>query len=265
MSYLQGLDPAFTPESTKRGILWDSLQHNAVLYSFEELGYTTISFATGFPWNELEDADLYMTPDSFSVGMTEFEVLFMNTTLARHANDLGWIDTAEITGQNFRDRTLNVFDKIDDIARMPEPTFAHIHLISPHPPFVFGPNGEPTSPADFWNENEEYPAKLYAKGYQNQLTFINNKMLEAVDTILANSQTRPVIVIQGDHGPWLQTKEKRMRILNAYYLPGHQEQLHPDITPVNTFRLVFDSYFGGNLICSRCFLLLAGSQTVRVH
>jgi len=51
--------------------------------------------------------------------------------------------------------------------------------------------------------------------------------------------------LQGDHGPWLQTKEKRLWVLNAYYLPGQDDKLYPTITPVNTFRLLFNSYFGG--------------------
>lgn len=245
MSYLQGLDPAFEAGSIRRRVLWDSLKHSAARYNFTSMGYKTIGFATGFAWNELEDADVFYTPDSFSVGMTEFEVLFMQTTLARHANELGWVDSDQIMGQNFRDRTLNVFERMDDIARMPEPTFAYIHLISPHPPFVFGPNGEPTYPPDFWNEDREYPPDLYAKGYQNQLTFLNKKMLEALDTLLAESETPPIIIIQGDHGPWLQPREKRFWILNAYYLPEGNEGLYPSISPVNTFRLVFNSYFGG--------------------
>jgi hypothetical protein len=245
MAYLQDLDPAFSPDSIKRARLWDSLKHSAARYNFESLGYKTIGFATGFPWNELEDADIFYTPDSVSMGLTEFELLFLRTTLARYANDLHWIDPDQIEGQNYRDRTMNVFNKVDDIARNPSPTFAYIHLISPHPPFVFGPNGDPTNPADFWNKNREYPADLFAKGYQNQLTFLNKKMIEAVDKILANSETPPVIVIQGDHGPWLQTNPNRMKILNAYYLPGHNDKLYPAITPVNTFRLIFDSYFGG--------------------
>ena len=33
--------------------------------------------------------------------------------------------------------------------------------------------------------------------------------------------------------------------MNAYYLPGHNDKLYPTITPVNTFRLIFDTYFGG--------------------
>ncbi len=245
MMYLQDLDPSFSPDSIKRAKLWDSLKHSAARYNFENMGYKTIGFATGFAWNELEDADIFYTPDSISMGMTEFEVLFLRTTLARYVNDLHWIDPDQIEGQNFRDRTMNVFNKIDDIARNPAPTFAYIHVISPHPPFVFGPNGAPTNPADFWNKNHQYPADLFAKGYKNQLTFVNKKMLEAVDTIIANSETPPIIVIQGDHGPWLQTNPNRMKILNAYYLPGHTDRLYPAITPVNTFRLIFDSYFGG--------------------
>lgn len=246
MMYLQDLDPSFTPDSIKRKILWDALKHSAARYNFESMGYKVIGFATGFAWNEMEDADIFYTPGAFSAGLSEFEVLFLRTTLARYVDELGWFDPDQIMGQNFRDRTMSVFDKMDDIARMPEPTFAYVHVISPHPPFVFGPNGEPTNPADFWNEKRLYPADLYAKGYQNQLTFLNQKVLEAVDTILANSDTPPIIVFQGDHGPWLQTNEKRMRIFNAYYLPGQEDKLYPTISPVNTFRLIFDSYFGGD-------------------
>lgn len=246
MSYLQGLDPAFVPESIRRRVLWDALKHSAVRYNFESLGYKTVGFATGFSWSELEDADVFYTPPPFSAGLSEFETLFMRTTMALHAQDLGWLDADQIMGQNFRNRTLLVFDKIDDIARMRMPTFAYIHIISPHPPFVFGPNGERTDPPDFWNEQRLYPPDLYAKGYQNQLTFLNKKLLEAVDTLIAESDTPPIIILQGDHGPWLQPKNKQFWILNAYYLPGHKDVLYPTISPVNTFRVIFDAYFGGN-------------------
>jgi hypothetical protein len=35
-----------------------------------------------------------------------------------------------------------------------------------------------------------------------------------------------------------------MTILNAYYLPGEESRLYPTITPVNTFRIILDAYFG---------------------
>ena len=245
MMYLQELDDDFKPESTARRVLWDSLKHSAVRYNFESMGYTTVNFATGFAWNELEDADVFLSPPPFSSGLSEFEGLFLRTTLARYINDWGWVDPDAVMGQSFRDRFNNIFDHVDDLARMKEPTFAYIHVISPHPPFVFDPEGNPTYPPNFWNENRQYPPDLYEKGYVNQLQHLNAEVLAAVDTILAESETPPVIIFQGDHGPWLQPKNKRMWILNAYYLPGHNDELYPTITPVNSFRLIFNAYFGG--------------------
>jgi hypothetical protein len=186
-----------------------------------------------------------MRPPAISSGMTEFEGLFMRTTLARYAQDWGWVDPDYLLGVSFRDRFNYVFNSIDDITRMPEPTYSYIHLISPHPPFVFDPNGNPTYPPDFWNDQRMYPADLYEKGYVNQLQYLNKKMLQAMDTILNNSKVPPIIIIQGDHGPWLQPNDKRMWNLTAIYFPNHKDKLYPTITPVNIFRLVFDTYFGG--------------------
>jgi hypothetical protein len=246
MMYLQDLDDTFKPENINRRKLWDSLKHSAVRYNFESMGYKTVNFATGYAWNELEDADVFFAPPPFTSGLTDFEGLFLRTTFARYAQDFGWVDPDAVLGQVFRDRFNNIFDNMDDIANMPESTFAYVHVISPHPPFVFDPEGNPTKPQDFWNEQRLYPYAMYTKGYTNQLTWLNKKTLEAIDTLLAESDTPPIIILQGDHGPWLQPKDRKMWILNAYYLPGHNDKLYSTITPVNTFRIVFNLYFGGN-------------------
>lgn len=246
LSYLPDLDPKFSnPQSTARSHLWKTLKHNTVRYQLESMGYKTISFANGFPWSELDDADLFLTPPPFSSGMTEFETLFMGTTLARLAQDFGWVDLDQINGQNFRDRDLLIFNSIEDVAQMQGPKFVYVHLILPHPPFVFGPDGTYTNPADFWNEKKLYPAIKFKAGYTNQTAFVNGKLLEMIDTILAESQNPPVIILQGDHGPWLQPNPQHFFILNAYHLPGHNDELYPTISPVNSFRLVFNAYFGG--------------------
>jgi hypothetical protein len=89
------------------------------------------------------------------------------------------------------------------------------------------------------------------------LEFINRKMLATIDGILANSESPPIIIVQGDHGPGTQTNydswEKtclyeRYSILNAYYLPGvEKDSLPVDLSPVNSFRLILNTYFNGQL------------------
>ncbi|HEY2981516.1 MAG TPA: sulfatase-like hydrolase/transferase [Anaerolineales bacterium] len=245
MSYLQGLDGEFVPDNIGRLTLWDSLKHSAVRRNFENLGYKIVNFASGFAFIELRDADAFLSPPPLASGFTEFEGLFVGTTLARHLKDLGWLDPDALLAQNFRDRFQFIFSSMHRLAAMPEPTFAYIHVMSPHPPFVFGPDGEPTDPAEFWNEKRLYPAALYAQGYQNQTTYLDKRLLEAIDTLLAESPQPPVIILQGDHGPWVQPNPQHFMILNAYYLPGHMDRLYPQISPVNTFRMVFDAYLGG--------------------
>lgn len=245
MEYLQELDEAFTPKSIARRVLWDSLTHSAVRYNFESMGYETVGFETGFAWLDLTDADHFLSPPPISSGMTEFEALFLRTTAARYVQDLGLVDPDYLLGVGFRDRFNFIFNSIDGISKDQKPTFSYIHVISPHPPFVFDAEGNPTYPPDFWNDKGLYTPDLYQKGYVDQLQHLNNTMLDAIDTIVANSEVPPIIIIQGDHGPWMQPKEKRFLNLTAIYFPGHKDKIYSTISPVNIFRLVFNTYFGG--------------------
>jgi hypothetical protein len=93
----------------------------------------------------------------------------------------------------------------------------------------------------------------YVHGYVEQLIFINSRMREVIHEILMNSDNPPIIVIQGDHGPgsrfnWNSPDDDGLRerfgILNAYYLPGiAPSELYDKISPVNSFRFIFNQYF----------------------
>ena len=95
------------------------------------------------------------------------------------------------------------------------------------------------------------------KAYTNQATYINSLTLKMVKKILAESDTPPIIIIQGDHGPgayldWTSKANSNMKdrfsILNAYYLGGQKSDiLYPSISPVNTFRVVLNEFFGTHL------------------
>jgi hypothetical protein len=74
--------------------------------------------------------------------------------------------------------------------------------------------------------------------------FINNRILPILQTLISQSPNPPVIIVQGDHGV---RDQNRLKNLSAFYLPGDgKEKLYPNITPVNTFRIVFNTYFGTN-------------------
>jgi len=78
--------------------------------------------------------------------------------------------------------------------------------------------------------------------------YISSQMAQIIPRLIANSATPPIIVIQGDHGPTVASSPRsRMSNLNAYYLPGVDASIYPSITPVNTFRVIFNKYFGQNL------------------
>ena len=104
-----------------------------------------------------------------------------------------------------------------------------------------------------WNRSEiRYGNRIYPG--QELLIFINKKVRETIDTILANAKSPPVIIIFGDHGPrselnWEDVDRtnhhESMSVLNALYLPGvDNDLLRPGLSPVNTFRIVFNEYFG---------------------
>jgi hypothetical protein len=244
MEYLQNLNDEFTPGNADRTQLWASILHSTVVYELESIGYRTVAFSTGFAFTEITSVDTYLVPSLVWSAMNEFETLFIRTTLARHLEDLGLINLTQIDGKRYRERTRLVFNSMTRLARMPGPKFVFIHLIPPHPLFVFGPDGTITDPAPFMDVNGIYAQKDYYRGYRNQAEYISGQLEKAVATILSESNTPPIIIIQGDHAPWLQTGSDQFKILNAYYLPGHNDLLYPSISPVNTFRLIFDTYLG---------------------
>lgn len=248
MTYLTSeLDPRINPKSLARSPLWNLIRDSAVMAYARERGYRTVAFATGFPWSEWDHADAFFAPDPLEGTMTEFESLLLDTTAFSALEDEELVDLQDVQFGRYRERTQLALETLPSLPEMDlgGPKFVFAHLIIPHPPFVFAEDGSPADALSFLNEKEQYPADKYAKGYVMQLQFINREMTRIVKEIIARSKTPPVIILQGDHGPWLQPRDRRLTILNAYYLPGHADAVFETITPVNTFRLVFDLYMGG--------------------
>lgn len=248
MDYLDNLELGFSQGSADRSDLWPLLRHGKVREILEGYGYKVIAFETGYYWIQWEDADIYLSlPKASTIasifrvgGFSSFESLLVKTTLLRIFLDTTMImdildlflpDT-EYHEKVVRERTLFVLDQLhpDKVPDIPGPKFIYAHIVAPHPPYVFGPDGR------FAEHGEEFT-------YTDQVTYINDRILTIVKEIIDSSETKPIIILQGDHGLEFNQAE-RLGILNAYYLPQEGNQhLYPSITPVNTFRFIFNQYF----------------------
>lgn len=150
--------------------------------------------------------------------------------------------------------------RIKEASTMSRRKFVFAHILLPHDPFVFSADGP-----------LEHPAPDSKKAYLEQLQYTNRLAQDVVETILANSQRSPIIVIQADEGPYLREDDKarspedklwiRTSILNAYHLPdGGEKELYPTISPVNTFRVILRHYFNIPLPLLKDTVFIWGSK-----
>jgi hypothetical protein len=237
MDYLQNLSDSFRPDTGEFQTLFKYLDQNAVRESVTNMGYETVAFASGFPWVGWQNADVFIAPPDGP--MTEFEGLLLQSTYAHLLDNTPIVDYDEEFAERFRVRTRLVLGSFDRLASEPGPKFVFIHLILPHPPYAFDENGN-SVPAGQSSDPK--------KGYLDQVKFANKAILPALKTLIEKSKTPPVIILQGDHGPLLEDDlDAEVKNLNAYYLPKGSEMLYPTISPVNSFRIVFNTYFGTHL------------------
>ncbi|MGE5457286.1 MAG: hypothetical protein ACM3RX_02920 [Methanococcaceae archaeon] len=123
--------------------------------------------------------------------------------------------------------------------------FVYAHLLLPHFPYFFDHNGKLTPFIDAYSTGDQ-------QRYLEQLRFTNKLITDCIETILRNSKSKPIIIIQGDHGfRFLQNKDQlaeSFSILNAYLFPDNDySSLYDSISPVNTFRVMLNKYFGTKL------------------
>lgn len=124
-----------------------------------------------------------------------------------------------------------------------EPFFLFAHLLQPHPPHVWHADcsTRPTRwQATYWRD---------PGAFAGTVACLNQRLTTAVDAIV-DKDPHAIIAIQGDHGAafgefdWHEMSDRdlaqRMPVLSAIRLPTRcRDSVPDDLTPVNTFRLVF--------------------------
>lgn len=131
------------------------------------------------------------------------------------------------------------------------PVYVFAHFLLPHGPYGFATDGRCLT-------LEESIRRGDRQGYIDQVAYANRIIREIVTTLQSQDGPAPIIIIQADEGPfpnrdygvpWQDATVEELRIksgiMNAYYFPNRDYgALRPDITPVNSYRVIFNAYFG---------------------
>ncbi|MEW6086159.1 MAG: hypothetical protein AB1607_16340 [Chloroflexota bacterium] len=254
LDYIQNLAPDLNAEDVD---FWVKpyLLESKVRTQLETLGYKTVAFYNGFPVLEWKNADYYLNTGErnaikfrISATVTPFEELFLNTTLFRAFIDLRLAGAEVSSDPTRREVILYTLETLPQIPNISGAKFVYAHLILPHPPFVFGPNGEETANSEKGlNDITLYEDEAMRAAFRDQTLYTNQRLIPILRSIIEESSVPPIIVLESDHGPTAYGgAQNRMANFMAYYLPGTDpaEIFYPSITPVNTFRVVFNTYFG---------------------
>jgi hypothetical protein len=258
MNFLPALGDDFVPGNTDYSNAGEIIERNAVRQFLYEHGYSFASFESDFPHIDIPDADIYLTlsdsPQKASI--YPFELLLIEQTPIRiFVDEIISYNSKAVESAPIRlygpsyDQTLFMFEKLAQLpTTLPAPKFVYAHFIIPHPPYVFGPDGEYVGNDKRLNGGPNHAPvdeEAYHLGYINQVRYVDSVMPTLLNQLISRSAVHPIIIVQGDHGFW-GVPEKRLPILNAYYLPGKDasQLLYPGITPVNSFRVVLNAYFG---------------------
>ncbi len=242
------------------------MKNSFVRTALENIGYNTISLGSGWKYTQWDDADYYLDHTSNGNGdvktrivLKPFEDLMLNVSAGRALFDfMIATNILDLTAPSYNhaDIVLAQLSNLRSVGELPGPRFVFAHIISPHRPFVFGPNGERLDRGGYFTladtGNDTYEGQD-GSPYINQLIFITAQIEEVVDEIISNSQIQPIINIPSDYGPnsagvWDDPEvnyiKQRMPILNAYLLPEScRPTIYSAISPVNSFRVVFNCAF----------------------
>jgi hypothetical protein len=262
MDYLQTLSVDGGVSLENRGDLIELVENNRVRSFLAQKGYRLISFHNEYKAT-IPSADVYYdnSQNRIAYPVTPFESIVIDHSMARVLSHFPALNKVliEMPYDTHRRHILFTFDKLREVPALDGDYFVYAHIIAPHPPFVFNevgkviPQETPFTLNDANYYMRDHSQKNYISGYRRQIQYVNRLILETVDVILSRSTTPPIIILQGDHGPgaylhWGSLEHtlpaERFGILNAYYFPdGDYSLLYPSISPVNSFRMLFNQFF----------------------
>ena len=250
MTYLDRLTETVGRVSGDRTPAQAMLRDHRVGKEFQAMGYRYVHLGSWFgPTASIPWAD-----ENVTAGVTsEFESVLRDTTMAPALERAGGGEKAARTFfERHGDIALFEFRQLNRLASAPGPKFVFAHILLPHDPYVFRPDGSR------YTEEEVRPMEE-AGLYAGQLAFTNSRIKALIATLIAGDDASdPIIIVQGDEGPLACRSVDcvgddpryfhiRFGNLNAMFLPGVDAEVPDDLSSVNTFRFLFREAFGQDL------------------
>jgi hypothetical protein len=128
-----------------------------------------------------------------------------------------------------------------------QPKFIYAHFMLPHDPYVFNQGGELLQQIFPVADTKESDTS----GYKAQTLYANKLITGLAEYILQHNKRKTVIVVEGDHGyKYFSGKELPLIYRNFYALYGSSKGTtvsDSSISPVNTFRVILNTYFNTGL------------------
>lgn len=240
---LDFLDSAIVPRqfSENYPLLIPLVRDNLVVRTLRAHDYEFVAIASGLFPTKMENADRFIRPGAFN--NTEYQQRLIDMTPVRSVmnrmDQLLWYQLVPFT-----------LDTLAGLRSEGRPMFVFAHLLAPHLPHAYDQDG---------NFVTTFPP--LKEGWRTVTTFLNKRLLEVVDEI-KRKEPNSIIIIQGDHGSntalqspeeyaanpwtgeWRDYVRDRSANLMSVYLPDKkgEELFYPELTPVNLFRIIFDTY-----------------------
>ena len=224
--------------------------------ALKELGYEYIQIGNWWtPTATNVDADRTFVYE----GQDEFSSALSQTTILRAFSEPHTAPDDPWDWAVMRENNMYALDRLDETTEVPGPKYVFAHLVTTHPPYVHNADGSFTGRGQVAELGQ-------VESYTRQLTFANSRMLGFVDRVLRDDPGA-IVVLAADEGPFPERYrddewgfdwedatdaelEEKFGILFAMRVPGadlEAEGFHDSITPVNTFRIIFNARFGTDL------------------
>jgi len=268
MRHLEFVPNLLGSSYSDRTVVYSTLiENNQVIKFLKERGYKYVLFGDAWPPTKQSK----MADRSFNTfaGFDQFQLYLYENTLLNTVLEKTFSKRVYSGVEHLSRIIKNLEYRIKNIQKeIPEkgPKFVFGHFLLPHPPYLFS---DDCSALSF----EAVRKRALETGYISQLNCANKVMRSLVREIRSHSPKPAVIILQSDEGPYLPSKYFpneipshdfgyepyiiHASILNSYYLPDKQNPniaanysalgFHDSLTPANTFRLLFNYYFGADL------------------